>query len=416
MDLSVLTRLRSRIEADLRGNVLPFWMHQVADGARGTFHAALANDGTVDDSQPRGSLLTSRILWTFAAAHRVYQDPDYREMADFAFDDLERGFWDATHGGYIWSVHPDGSWERDRKQIYGQAFALYALTEYHRTSGREAPLARAQELFRLMETRGVDGVHGGYFEAFARDWSPIADMRLSEVDQNAPKSQNTLLHVMEAYTSLLRVWPDPAVRGALGRLVEVMVDHVVDAETHHLGLFFAADWTVTSDRISYGHDIEASWLLAEAVEALGDNDRKARVRPLVLAIAEATLAQGCDADGAIFNQGGPEGVSDTNKEWWPQAEGLVGFLNAAQLSGDVRFLDAALRLWEFIEARLIDPVGGEWFRGVDCAGTVLPELAKVSFWKCPYHNGRAALEAIARLTALGAAPSAEPVIPPVSPL
>lgn len=391
---------RDRIEADLRGNVLPFWMEQVADGEHDTFHATIANDGKRDDLPPRGSLLTARILWTYAAAWRIYGDEDYQEMAEFAYRDLQSRFWDAGEGGYIWSIHPDGSWERDRKQVYAQAFAIYALTEFHWASGQPEPLDRAKALFQLLEQRATDSEHGGYLEAFARDWSPIDDMRLSEVDQNDPKSQNTLLHVMEAYTNLLRVWPDAQVHAALARLVRVMLQHVVNDRTHHLGLFFARDWTLTSDRVSYGHDIEASWLLWEAVGALNDEALKAQVLPVVLDIADVTLAEGCDDDGSIFNLGGPDGIIDDNKEWWPQAEGMVGFLNAAQVSGDPRYLDAALRLWDFIERRLIDTRHGEWFRGVDRAGAVLPQFDKVSFWKCPYHNGRAAMESLSRLTAL----------------
>lgn len=394
-----LAHYRDRMEADLRGNVLPYWMDRVADGEAGSFHAAISNDGVVDDSQPRGSLLTSRILWTYSAALRVYGEADYRQMADFAYRDLETRFCDHEQGGYVWSIHPDGSWDQDRKQVYGQAFAIYALTEYHWATGLDEPLQRAQEIFALIERHAIDAEYGGYLEAFARDWSPIEDMRLSAVDQNDPKSQNTLLHVMEAYTNLWRVWPDTEVKTALARLVDVMLDHVLNPTTHHLGLFFERDWTPTSDRISYGHDIEASWLLWDAVQALGDNTLRARALPHVLRIAEVTLNEGCDEDGAIFNMGGPEGVSDPTKEWWPQAEGMVGFINAAQLSGEEAYLTAALRLWDFIEARLIDSVDGEWFRGVDQAGQVLPEFHKVGFWKCPYHNGRAELEMIARISA-----------------
>ncbi len=409
MDPNRLADYRDRIEADLRENVLPFWVKRMVNQEQQTFYAKLTHEGEVDDSQPRGSLLTSRILWTYSAAYRVFSEPEYLRMAELAYRDLEERFWDADQGGYVWSVHPDGSWKRDRKQVYGQAFAIYALSEFHWATGNDAALTRAQELFDLVEKRGSDPDHGGYLEAFARDWSPIEDMRLSEVDQNDPKSQNTLLHVMEAYTNLLRIWPDARVRDALRRLVETMLDRVVDADTFHLGLFFARDWSPTSDAYSYGHDIEASWLLWEAGMAVNDPELKHRLLSVVLKIADVTLAEGLDADGAVFNEGGPDGIRDDVKEWWPQAEAMVGFLNAAQLSGEEHHLDAALKLWDFIETKIIDPVGGEWFRGVTRQGEVITTFEKAGFWKCPYHNSRAALEAISRLNALGATPTAASV-------
>jgi mannobiose 2-epimerase len=350
----------------------------------------------VDPGAERGALLTSRILWTYSAAYGRYRDPAYLAMAEHAYGDLQAHFHDAEHGGYWWSVSADGTVLRDRKQVYGQAFAVYALAEFHAATGRREPLDLAIAAHRLLE-RHARARHGGYLEAFGRAWEPIADMRLSEVDLNEPKSQNTHLHVMEAYTRLLTVWPDPALRSALAELVDIMLTRIVNPDTGHLGLFFAEDWAPRSRLVSYGHDIEAAWLLAWAADALGDPGLVARVRALAVKIAETTLAEGVDADGGVYNQGGPEGLTDTNKEWWPQAEAVVGFLNAFQISGEERFLAAALHTWDFIEKRLIDRKRGEWLRGVTREGRVLAGELKVSFWKCPYHNGRTGLEATRRL-------------------
>lgn len=401
-----------RIERDLERNILPFWMRHVVDRERGGFFGEIADDLVINRTVPRGALLTSRILWTYAAAHRRQPEAGWLEVARHAHADLVARFADREHGGYFWSVDAAGAPLETRKQVYGQAFALYALTELHRATGEREPLEQAIAVFRLLERHARDRVHGGYLEAYARDWSPIADMRLSAVDQNDPKSQNTHLHVMEAYSNLLRVWPDPAVREAQAALIDVMLSRIVDPGTAHLGLFFAEDWSPHSARFSYGHDIEASWLLWEAVTVLGDAALIARARPVVLRIAEVTLAEGLDAEGAIPNEGGPQGVTDPAREWWPQAEGLVGFLNAYQLSGDARHLDAALGLWAFIEARLVDRRHGEWIRGVAPDGSILPGHPKVSFWKCPYHNGRACMEAADRLRALGAARDEAPAVPP----
>ena len=394
------TDLADRIEADLRRNILPFWIEKVTDREQGSFHGALTNDLVVDATVERGALLTTRILWTYAAAYRRYRDPAYLAMADYAYADLQKHFHDGQHGGFYWSVNADGSVLRDRKQVYEQAFAIYALAEYHAATGRREPLDLAVDAFRLIETHAREPRHGGYLEAFARDWSPSADMRLSAVDLNEPKSQNTHLHIMEAYTNLLRVWPDPALQQAQTGLLGIMLDRIVDPQTGHLGLFFAEDWTLRSDRISYGHDIEAAWLLTQAAEVLGNSSLLARIHPLAVRIADVTLAEGIDADGAIVNEGSPAGYTDTNKEWWQQSEAVIGFLTAYPLSGEPRFLAAAGRSWAFIESHLIDRQNGEWFRGVTRAGQVLAGELKVSFWKCPYHNGRLGLEAVTRLRAL----------------
>ncbi len=396
MSPSVTTDYLSRIEDDLRQNVLPFWIERVVNAKDGTFFGAISNSLEVDPSAERGALLTSRILWTYAAAHAAYGDPEYLAMANHAHRDLLGHFHDPVNGGFYWSVAADGSVLRDRKQVYGQAFALYALAEYHAATGRPEPLEQAKEAYRLIE-RHARARHGGYLEAFGRGWEPIADMRLSEVDLNEPKSQNTHLHIMEAYTRLLPLWPDPGLKAALREIVETMLRHIVDPRTGHLGLFFAEDWAPRSDRVSYGHDIEAAWLLVRAAEALGDPGLLERVRALALRIADVTLAEGVDTDGGVFNQGSPAGLTDTNKEWWPQAEAVVGLLDAHRISGEDRYLAAAFRTWDFIELRLIDRLRGEWFRGVTRDGRVLDSELKVSFWKCPYHNGRAGLEAVRRL-------------------
>ena len=396
MSPSVTTDYLHRIEDDLRQNVLPFWIDRVVNRDGGTFFGSISNDLTVDPAAERGALLTSRILWTYAAAHASYGDPDYLAMADHAYGDLMSRFHDGVNGGFYWSIAADGAVLRDRKQVYGQAFALYALAEYHGATGKREPLDQAIATFRLIE-KHAKARHGGYLEAFGRAWEPIADMRLSEVDLNEPKSQNTHLHIMEAYTRLLALWPDPGLKAALLEIVDTMLLRIVDPATGHLGLFFAEDWTPRSDRVSYGHDIEAAWLLVRAAEALGDPGLLSRIKALALKIADVTLREGVDSDGGVFNQGGPQGLTDTNKEWWPQAEAVVGFMDAFRLSGKDRYLEAAFRTWDFIELRLVDRLRGEWFRGVTRDGRVLDNELKVSFWKCPYHNGRAGLEAARRL-------------------
>jgi len=399
--LDRLATYADRIERDLRHNILPFWIQHVVNRPESTFHGELSNTLKLDPTVERGALLSSRILWTYSEALRTYGDDTYRDMADFAYAELTRLYSDRWHGGFFWSIHANGTPHQTRKQVYGQAFAIYALSSYHRATGNNDALATAIETFHLLETRTRDLEHRGYIEALGHNWTPIDDVRLSLIDLNAPKSQNTHLHIMEAYTALLEVWPDPALKKSLVDLMEVMLEAILDDTGCHLGLFFTKDWKPFNDTISYGHDIEAAWLLTQAAERLGDKFLLERIRQIAVKIAEATLRGAIDEDGALFYEGNPrEGVINSNKEWWPQAEAIVGFLNAYQISGDERFLETAYRVWDFIETRLIDHEYGEWYRATDRTGSVIASEAKVSFWKCPYHNARAGLEATARLRAI----------------
>jgi len=402
MDPLVIRAYAQRIESELTQDILPFWTKQVVDREHGTFYGALTNNLEIHRSAMRGALLSARILWTYSAASRVYHDPSYLETARRAYDDLEKNFRDHEFGGYYWSIASDTTPLQTRKQVYGQAFAIYALSEYHRATGLREPLDQAIALFRLLEKHAKEPKFGGYLEAFSREWGHINDVRLGATDLNEPKSQNTHLHVMEAYTNLMRVWPDPDLKRSQAELLDVMLTKILKPETHHLQLFFAEDWTPRSEAISYGHDIEASWLFMEAATVLGDPAVIARFIPVVLKIAEVTLAEGVDTDGAIYNEGSPHGLTNTNKEWWPQAEAVVGFLNAYQYRKDERFLQAAVWCWDFIDAHLIDRRHGEWFRGVTRDGKILEDELKVSFWKCPYHNGRTCMEAASRLRTIAA--------------
>ena len=398
-ETAALDTLAARANRELTEGILPFWMARVRNPAGG-FFGEIRADGTVNERAPRGALMTCRIHWTFSAAFRRDPRPEYRAMADWAWDDLNQRFWDAKHGGLFWTVRADGTPLARHKQVYLQSFGIYALSEYHRATGDRAALERAQAVFRLLEDRARDARHGGYLEAFSPDWSKeLPDMR-RVIGGTAPKSQNTHLHVMEAYATLLRAWPDPGLREAQRRLLGLMLDRVLDAKSHHLGLFFEMDWTPSSTGISYGHDIEAAWLLCDAADALGDAGLIARTRDAAVKIARATLAEGVSPLGAIYNEGGPRGITNPNHEWWPQAEAVVGFLNAYQISGDADFLRAAERTWEFIEAHVIDRGHGEWFAMVDTQGKPMGRRPKAYLWKCPYHNGRACMETVDRIAAI----------------
>jgi len=289
------------------------------------------------------------------------------------------------------------------KKIYGQAFYLYALAEYYRATRFEPALRQAIELFHLIEEHSHDDEDLGYFETFNRGWTPAEDSRLSEKDMNEKKSMNNHLHILEAYTNLYQVWNGDLTRERLLELIGIFQQKILDATGSHFQHFFDEHWVPKSSTHTFGHDIEGSWLLWEASEALTQDEVKTQVKNTVLSLAEAVLEEGFDSDGGLFYEGKQGTITDTNKEWWPQAEAVVGLINAYQLSGEEKYWLAARKCWNFIETRIVDRKHGEWFWRVSREGVVDDAEPKISEWKGPYHNTRACLEILRRLRSLEAA-------------
>ncbi|WP_429373283.1 AGE family epimerase/isomerase [Paenibacillus sp. DS2015] len=393
----VIDTWKSKVKQELTDNILGFWMKHTLDEQHGGFLGEISTDLQVTPRADKCLVLNTRILWTFSAAYRLYPNKEYLIIAKRAYDYILKYFIDLKYGGLFWMVHANGTPSDDKKQVYGQAFAIYALTEYHRATGDEVALEQAIQLFHIVETHSYDPTNKGYLEALSRDWQATDDVSLSDKDLNEKKSMNTHLHIMEAYTNLLRVWPSPLLQQKLTELIEVTLDHIINSETGHFKLFFDESWQVKSEHISYGHDIEGSWLLVEAAEVLGNVPLLKRTKEVAIQMAETTYAEGVDTDGGIINEADATGFIDTNKDWWPQAEAMVGFYNAYQLTGDSKFEQAAYRSWDFIEQYIIDHEHGEWFWSVNRAGIPNLQHAKVSAWKCPYHNGRACMEMLERL-------------------
>jgi mannobiose 2-epimerase len=397
-DPGAVLNLRSEVLEELTGRILPFWMNHTVDERDGGFYGRITHDGKVVEDASKGAILNARILWTFSAAGRLLGNSAYRPFADRAFNYIREHFLDRRFDGVYWSVDAGGNRLDDRKHIYAQAFVLYGVSEYYTWTGLRDALKLAQRLFELIEKHAYDPVYGGYFEAFTRDWARMNDVRLSEKDLNFPKSMNTHLHVMEAYTTLYRVWADPLLKERLQNLTYLFLDRIIDPQTGHVGTFFDEDWTLRSDKISFGHDIETAWLLLETADILGVPALRNRVVETLVTIASATLREGVDEDGGLFNETSPTGRLDSDKHWWPQAEALVGFLTAYRESGNPDFFSAALASWDFIKNHVVDYEKGEWFNRLSRDRNPYPNEDKVGFWKCPYHNGRACLEVMSRLS------------------
>ncbi len=388
----------SQLEKELQDNILGFWMKHTVDTEHGGFIGEIDNKLNIIAGAEKSLVLNARILWTFASAYRVYQLPEYLTIAERAYAYLLEHFIDKEYGGLFWMVDATGSPSQPKKQIYGQAFAVYALAEFYHATGRPEVLEEAIQLFHTVEKYGYDPIYKGYIEALSRDWQMTDDLSLSTKDMNEKKSMNTHLHVLEAYTGLYRVWKSEELRDKLAELIEMMLEHIIDEQGQHFHLFLDEEWNVKSDHISYGHDIEGSWLLVEAAETLGDEALLQRVRKVAISMAEAVLADGVASDGGIWNEADHNGLINKEKDWWPQAEAVVGFYNAYQLTGEAKFADAAIAAWTFIDTYIVDHKLGEWYWGVDENLRPMAHEPKVSAWKCPYHNSRACFEMIHRLS------------------
>ncbi len=419
-----LAEMLIEVKGELEGDILPFWSSRMLDDENGGFLGRISGEGVVEAGATKGAILNARILWTFSAAYRVLGDQRWLEAATRAKREIIDKFYDRQFGGVFWAIEPSGRPADGKKQIYALGFAIYGLAEYHRATGDPEALDYAVRLFHDIEDHSFDACGNGYFEAFTRDWKPIQDMRLSEKDRNDCKTMNTHLHVLEPYTALYRVWKDPQLETQLRNLIDIFTDKILDARTGHLQLFFDENWRHTDSMVSYGHDIEASWLLWEAAEVLGDPALSARLRPIVKQIADAATEGYEPGNGMKYEFDRATGHTDGDRHWWVQAETVVGYLNLWQLtrsgsapttataaqntSGSIPTTDAtpsaeaalnkALDCWHFIRDNIVDREGGEWFWSLRADGTPNRDDDKAGFWKCPYHNSRMCLEAIERLT------------------
>lgn len=404
------------ISNELFQNILPYWDKYSKDEKNTGFFGKIDNDNVQDAECQRSIVMTSRFLWTYSAVARFIKDAKYLAMADFAYKVIIEKYFDKENDGVYWSIMPDGTPKVDKKQIYGEAFCCYGLSEYAaavQELKKDEELAatamnKALDIYNLLENHALDKENGGYIEACAKDWSQTNDMILSPKDMNCPKSMNTNLHVMEAYTNLYRTLPvvfadsksiQAEVGQSLANLITVTQEKIVQKNAH-LGMFFDMDWNLLADEISYGHDIEASWLLWEAACELKDEELKEQIRADVIKMAEVALDEGFDKEnGCLENfllHSTTNPKRDRTRVWWNQAEAMNGFYNAWQMTGETKYQEACIKQWNWIQNHQVDKTNGEWWSALDQNGTPILAEDKGGNWKTSYHNGRTCLELLRR--------------------
>ncbi|MBR4728750.1 MAG: AGE family epimerase/isomerase [Prevotella sp.] len=417
--------MKQEMQDVLENNILRFWLDKMVDHEHGGFYGRIDGSGVLHPEAEKGAILNARILWAFSAAYRVLGNLEYLGASRRAYEYFVEHFIDPEYGGVYWSVDYQGNPLDTKKQFYAIGFAIYGLTEYVRATGDREALEYALDLYDCIEEHALDREYNGYIEACTREWDEIADMRLSELDANYPKSQNTHLHIIEPYTNLLRCLKElhaqescdyvpvlgsvlpigvtipmediVSVEASLRNLIDIFTDRILNPATHHLDLFFEKDWTRGAGHLeSYGHDIECSWLMHEAALVLGDKTVLAKVEPIVREVARAS-EKGLRPDGSMIHEANLDtGHVDDDLHWWVQAENVVGWFNLYQHFGDTEALRRAEKGWDYIKTQIIDWDNGEWYWSRHPDGTLNTVDDKAGFWKCPYHNSRMCLEIIER--------------------
>ena len=383
-------KLKKELDIELK-NILSYWTENTIDKEFGGFLGKRNHYNKVVEKASKGVILNTRILWSFSAATNHLKTDIYKDVCDRSFKYLKDFFNDKINKGVYWEVDYLGNPINKRKQVYAQSFTIYALSEYYLFSKNEEAKTWAIELFNQLEKYAKDSVNEGYFEAFNEDWSPIEDMRLSDKDMNASKTMNTHLHVLEAYTSLLKIYDNNELKASLKMLVKVFLEKFLNTKNHY-ELFFDDQWNLLSNSVSYGHDIEAAWLVIDAAKLIDDSELLHLSEEVAVKVADTFLLEAIDKEGAVINEKNlTTNHIDTDRHWWPQVEALVGLKYANDLKSDEKYISSSLKIWDFTKKNLIDYKNGEWFFRVDEKGNVYKSEDKVSMWKAPYHTSRACI-------------------------
>ncbi|QUI24257.1 AGE family epimerase/isomerase [Vallitalea pronyensis] len=384
--------IKKEIAMELKAHILPFWMG-LKDDVHGGFYGAVDHELVVNQKADKGGIASARILWAYAAAYRVTGEQEYLDCADHAYAFLYDKVYDHEFQGIYWMLDYQGNPVDTRKHIYAQAFAVYALSEYYRATHHQEALDLAKTIYQVIENKGYDEEREAYLEEFNRYWLQKPNKMLSENGVIADITTNTHLHILEAYTNLYRVWKNASLEKRLIRLVHIFYDKIYNRDTKFLKVFFDKNWCEIVNLKSFGHDIEASWLLDDAIKVL--NIQKPKYTEMVIDIAYNIGDYAIEKDGSLINEEHND-KKDTTRIWWGQAEAMVGFLNAYERTGDTYFLGLVKQLWQYTKDHMIDVrQGGEWHWSIDQHGQ-LSKKPLVEPWKTPYHNTRFCIELMER--------------------
>lgn len=380
------------VKKELTGHIIPFW-NKLRDDENGGFYGYMSYDLKLDKQADKGVILHARILWFYSKAYITLGDEALLDNARHAYEFIKNHCIDYEYGGVYWMMNYKGEPADTMKHTYNIAFAIYALSCYYNASGDKEALELAYKLFHDIENNTLDEY--GYREAFDRQWNLVSNDALSENGLQADKTMNAILHLIEAYTELYKADHNEEVAKRLKFQLGQMRDIVYTPETNALKVFFDTKFDLVGDIHSFGHDIEATWLMDLACDTLGDEELKKQFAEMDLKISHNIQNIALD-NGALNNERENDKI-DKKRVWWVEAESVVGFINAYQHSGDKKFLESARSVWDYIKAEIIDKrEGSEWYSEVSYDHKPHDWKEIVGPWKCPYHNGRMCMEVINR--------------------
>ena len=390
-----------RLERNLRDNIVAFWYPKTLDRVNGGYIISYDAKGVANPRASKTLVTQARQVWLFSRlAREGVRSREMLEAAAHGFHFLRDKMWDQRYGGFYWEVDASGIKAlKPKKHMYGQSFALYALSEYYEASKDPTALDLANRLFALFEQHAHDGRYGGYLESFNQDWSapPAGELGYMEVPPDM-KLMNTHLHLLESMTAWYRASHAAVARDRLIELIAIQSNAVVRKPLTACTDKYDRDWTPALgrnpawDRVSYGHDLENIWLLTDAAHAAG-----IPVAPLLELFRQLfaySLKYGYDSARGGFYDAGPfnQPATDRMKTWWVQAEACVSALYMYRLTHDRAYWDVFAKTYDFIDRYQTDWQTGEWWESV--SPDLKPSGAKAHGWKAGYHNGRAMLECL----------------------
>jgi len=411
-DRATYLKLASQVDNALHADILDAWFPRSIDKEHGGFHTHFARDWKWLPGDGKGSVIQGRMTWV--ASQVVLREPQlkaqYLPYVQQGVSFLENTMWDKKYGGFYWKLDDNGQVSKgftDEKHLYGVGFGIYGLAAAYKATGDEKALDLAKEAFHWMDAHAHDSVHGGYFELLDREGKPVVpnvpdgQVQIDEIGPIGYKSMNTHIHLMEAFTELYQVWPDPTLRARLEEMLGIVRDKIC-VQPGAMNLFFTNEWQPIPGEDSYGHDVETAYLITETDEVL-HHKASEKTERMAKMLVDHALAYGWDTQNGGFFQEGPTFGPPVSrlKEWWVQVEGLNALLMMHERYGKQNpiYFQRFLQQWSFIKNHTIDQEYHGLYNLTKPDGTPITQ-AKGSVWKGGYHDGRAFWNVRARLQKL----------------